>query len=114
MFAERKLCFNEDVTTPFLYDGKIALSFEERFQVLFLDVDISKICTKRPNCIKRNCGFVIDRSTLRDPSDWLTTDLGSSEHRGPSARVFEVNSSEIVNSCGSRGRNEDIAMKINV
>ena len=110
MFAERKLFFfNEDVTIPFLYDGKMPLSFEERFQVLFLDVDISKICTKRRNCVMRYCGFVIDRSTLRDPSDWLTTDLGSFERRGPSARVFEVNGSEILNSCSSRGRKEDNA-----
>ena len=57
----------------------------------------------------RNCGFVIDRSTLRDPSDWLATDLGSFERCGPSARVFEVNGSEIVNSCTSRGRKKDIA-----
>ena len=57
----------------------------------------------------RNCGFVIDRTALTDPEDWLATDLGSFERRGPSARVFEVNGSNIVNSYTSKGRKEDVS-----
>ena len=37
--------FNKNLTMPFLYEGKVCLSFEERFQVLFMDIDASKICT---------------------------------------------------------------------
>lgn len=85
------------------------MSFEERFQVLFMDIDASKICTMRPNCVMQNCGFVIDRSTLRDPDDWLCTDLGSFERRGASARVFEIEDNQIINSYGSKGRKEDLS-----
>jgi hypothetical protein len=41
--------------------------------VLFLDVDSKKVCSKRPNGVQENACFVIDRSQLKHPEDWLIT-----------------------------------------
>lgn len=75
--------------------------------MLLLDVDETKICSKRPNGVDENAFFVVDRSQLKSAKDWLTTDVGSFEHRGSSARVFTVNEDEIVGSYTWRGKKSD-------
>lgn len=82
--------------TPYLHQGKLPLTFEGKLRVLLLDVDETKICSKRPNGVEGNAFFVVDRSQLKSAKDWLTTDVDSFEHRGSSARVFTVEADEIV------------------
>ena len=54
-----------------------------------------------------NAFFVVDRSQLKGTKDWLTTDVGSFEHRGSGARVFTVEEDEIVGSYTWRGKKSD-------
>ena len=49
----------------------------------------------------------MDRSQLKSAKDWLTTDVGSFEHCGSSARVFTVKEDEIVGSYTWRGKKSD-------
>jgi hypothetical protein len=72
--------------------------------VLFLDVDSKKVCSKRPNGVQENACFVIDRSQLKHPEDWLITDVGSFEHCGSSSRVFTIVDGNIVHSQQVRGK----------
>ena len=90
--------------TPYLHQGKLPLTFEGKLRVLLLDVDETKICSKRPNGVEGNAFFVVDRSQLKSAKDWLTTDVSSFEHRGSSARVFTVEADEIVASHTWRGK----------
>ena len=48
--------------------------------------------------------FVVDRSQLKSAKDWLSTDVGSFEHRGSSARLFTIVEGEIVDSYTWRGK----------
>ena len=63
-----------------------------------LDVDSTKICSRRPNEAMENSIFVVDRSQLKNPKDWLVTDVGSFEHRGSSAKVYTIANGKIVSS----------------
>ena len=45
---EETLYFNDNEATPYLYKGQRTLSFQQRIQLLLLDVDSSKICHIRP------------------------------------------------------------------
>ncbi|KAJ7375266.1 hypothetical protein OS493_002013 [Desmophyllum pertusum] len=74
--------FGNDPSTPYLYKGKYTLTFQEKMHILLLDVDSTKICTKRPNGVHENSFFVIDRAQLKNASDWLMTDVGAFDHRG--------------------------------
>ena len=95
------------MATPYLYKGKRTLTFEEKFQVLLLDIDITKVCSKRPNGVQENACFVIDRSQLKHGEDWLVTDVGSFENRGSSARVFSTKDGHVLHSSHIRGKRED-------
>ena len=83
----------------------MTLTFESKVNILLLDVDPTKICSKRPNGVDENAFFVVDRSQLKDYKDWLITDVGSFEHRGSSARVFTIIEGEIVESKTWRSKN---------
>lgn len=72
---EETLYFGDNNTTPYLYKGQRTLNFEQRIQLLLLDVDYSKICHSRPNNVMENAAFVVDRTKLKNSEDWLVTDL---------------------------------------
>ena len=93
--------------TPYLHQGKLSLTFEGKIKVLLLDVDETKICTKRPNGVEENAFFVVDRSELKSAKDWLTMDVGSFEHCGSSARVFTIAEGEIVESYTWHGKKKE-------
>ena len=97
--------------TPYLHQGKLSLTFEGKLRVLLLDVDTTKICSKRPNGVEENAFFVLDRSQLKSAKDWLTTDVGSFEHRGSSARVFTIIEDEIVESETWLGKKRGLSLK---
>lgn len=107
MFRQDTIYFEENIATPYLYKGKRTLSFEQKFQVLFLDVDSTKVCTKRPNGVQENACFLIDRSQLKHGEDWLVTDVGSFENRGSSARVFITKDGHVLYSEHIRGKKEN-------
>lgn len=90
--------------TPYLHKGKTTLSFESKVNMLLLDVDSTKICSKRPNGVEENAFFVVDRSQLKSAKDWLVTDVGCFEHRGSSARIFTIEEDQIVESKRWRGK----------
>ena len=96
--------FENNPATPFLYKGKHALSFGDKINILFLDVDLEKVCTKRPNGVHEHVCFVIDRSQLKNAEDWLVTDAGSFQNLGASARVFHIENGLIVHSEQIRGK----------
>ena len=97
--------------TPCLHQGRLSLTFEGKLRVLLLEVDTTKICFKRPNGMEENAFFVVDRSQLKSAKDWLTTDIGSFEHRGSSARVFTIVEDEIVKSRTWRGKKSGLSLK---
>lgn len=97
--------------TPYLHQGKLLLTFDGKLRVLLLDVDTTKKCSKRPNGVEENAFFVVDRSQLKSAKDWLTTDVGSFEHRGSSARVFTIVEDEIVESETWRGKKRGLSLK---
>lgn len=101
--------FENDSTTPYLYKGKRQFTFDDAMSILMLDVDTTKICTKRPNGVEENACFVIDRSKLRDQDDWLITDLGAFENRGVSARLYNAESGEIKYSGKIKGKEKKSA-----
>lgn len=94
-------------STPYLYNGKYNLSFQDKINILLLDVDSSKICTTRPNGVQENCFFVIDRAQLKNASDWLMTDVGAFDHRGVSARILRTENKQIVESTLFKGKTSD-------
>lgn len=96
--------------TPYLHQGKLSLTFEGKLRVLLLDVDTTKICSKRPNGVK-NAFFVVDPYQLKSAKDWLMTDVGSLEHRGSSAHVFTIAEDEIVESETWRGKKSGLSLK---
>ena len=100
---EETLYFGDNNTTPYLYKGQRTLNFEQRIQLLLLDVDYSKICHSRPTNVIENAAFVVDRNKLKNSEDWLVTDLGAFENRGSSARVFLINDDRVVESRISKG-----------
>lgn len=63
--------FKEDQALPILYHGKRNLSPKERLEILYLEVNESRVCSKRPLCVEENLSFVVNRSILKDPKDWL-------------------------------------------
>ena len=69
-------------------------------QILLLDVDPTKVCTKRPNGVQVNSCFVIDRLQLSHGEDWLVTDVGSFENRGHSMRFYIIEKDRVVYSEG--------------
>ena len=75
----------------------LLLTFQGKLRVILLDVDTTKICSKRPNGIE-NAFFAVDRCQLKSVKDWLTTDVGSLKHQGSSACVFTIVEDEIVES----------------
>jgi hypothetical protein len=106
------LYFENNPSTPYLYKGKRTLSFKDKINVLFLDVDSAKICSKRPNAVQENSCFVIDRAQLQHAEDWLITDVGSFENRGSSSRVFTIIDGNIIDSKHVRGsKNKLLALK---
>lgn len=76
--------YNGDLQTPFLYEGRLELSFNEKMIILLLNVDQSKVCTRRPLKFQGDGGFVFDRTLLKGKGDWLCTDLGSLFNKGQS------------------------------
>lgn len=65
--------------TPYLYRGKntrVDLSDAAlKVAILMLDIDGGEICTKRPNGVMENAGFVVDRGALKDKDDWLMLEV---------------------------------------
>ncbi|CAB3999185.1 Hypothetical predicted protein [Paramuricea clavata] len=109
-FKEQKtIYFENDKGTPYLYKGKEQLTFDTAITILLLDVDTSKICTKRPNGIEENACFVIDRSRLRNQEDWLITDIGTFENHRGSARLYKTEDGEIKYSAKIKGREKNTA-----
>ena len=58
--------------------------------ILMLNVDQSKVCTRRPLKFQGNGGFVFDRTSLKGKGDGLCTDLGSFVNKGQSGRIMTV------------------------
>ena len=83
------------------------LTLEEKFQVLLLDIDNRKVCSKRPNGIQENACFVIDDSQLKHGEDWLVSDVSSFENHGLSARVFSTKDRHVLHSSHIYGKRED-------
>ena len=79
------------------------MSFKDKVNILFLDVDSEKFCSKRPNGVQENACFVIDRAQLKHAEDWLMTDVGSFENRGSSSRVYTIIDGNIIDSKHVRG-----------
>ena len=100
--------FRNNKSTPYLYKGKYDLSFENKLHILLLDVDSSKVCTKRPNGVQENCFFVVDRAQLKNASDWLMTDVGAFDHRGVSGRIFKTEDNQILESTLFRGKKSEV------
>ena len=80
--------YNGDLETPFLYKGRLELSFNEKMIILMLNIDQSKVCTRRP--LKFQGNAVFDRESLKGKGDWLCTDLGSFVNKGQSGRIMTV------------------------
>lgn len=97
--------------TLYLHQGKLSLTFEGKLRVLLLDVDTTKICSKRPNGVEENAFFVVDPSQLKSTKDWLMMDIGSLEHRGSSAGVFTIVEDEVVESETWRGKKSGLSLK---
>ena len=104
--------FRDSPSTPYLHKGKFSLDFDEKINVLLLDVDSTKICCKRPNGAMENAFFVVDRTQLKSANDWLVSDVGSFEHRGSSAKVYTILNGKIVASkVWANKRLEDLVME---
>ena len=95
--------FENDRSTPHLYEGKRVLSCTDKINILLLNVDRAKICSKRPNGVQENAFFVIDRAQLKHVEDWLITDVGSFENRGSNSRLFTIVDGSIAYSKHVRG-----------
>lgn len=76
--------YNGDLQTPFLYEGRLELSFNEKMIILLLNVNQSKVCTRRPLKFQGDGGFVFDRTLLKGKGDWLCTNLSSLFNKGQS------------------------------
>ena len=87
--------YNGDLETPFLYKGRLELSFNEKMIILMLNIDQSKVCTRRP--LKFQGNAVFDRESLKGKGDWLCTDLGSFVNKGQSGRIMTVKGRTITN-----------------
>lgn len=75
-----------------MYHGKRNLSPKERLEILYLEVNESRVCSKRPLCVEENLSFVVNRSVLKD---WLITDNGSFRNLGNSSKVFGVENGKV-------------------
>ena len=78
-----------------MYRGKRNLSPKERLEILYLEVNESRVCTKRPLCVEENVSFVVNRSVLKDTKDWLITDNGSFRNLGNSFKVFGIENGKV-------------------
>ena len=78
-----------------MYHGKRNLSPKERLEILYLEVNESRVCSKRPLCVEENLSFVVNRSVLKDPKDWLITDNGSFRNLGNSSKVFGIENGKV-------------------
>ena len=67
---------------------KHSLTFDDKINILILDVDSSKVCCMRPNGVQENACFVIDQSQLKNA--WLVTDVGSFQNLEPVREVFAL------------------------
>ncbi len=94
--------------TPYLYRGKntrVDLSDAAvKVAILMLDIDGEKICTKRPNGVMENAGFVVDRGALKDKDDWLVTDVGSFRNLGNSCKIATVKNGAVTDVVSVTGR----------
>lgn len=105
--------FRDSPSTPYLHKGTFSLDFDEKMNVLLLDVDSTKICCKLPNGAMEDAFFVVDRTQLKSANDWLVTAVGSFEHRGSSAKVYTILNGKIVASkVWANKRLEDLVMKL--
>ena len=95
--------FGNDKSTPYLFKGKYDLSFDDKLHILLLDVDTTKVCTRRPNNVQENCFFAIDRAQQKNASDWLMTDV-----EGVSGRIFRTDSNQILASTMFHGKKSEI------
>lgn len=88
------------------------LDFDDKINVILLDVDFTKICCKRPNGAMENALFVVDWTQLKSANDWLVSDVGSFEHRGSSANVYTILHGKILASrFWANKRLEDLVME---
>ena len=96
--------------TPYLYRGKntrVDLSDAAvKAAILMLDMDVEKICTKRPNGVMENAGFVVDRGALKDKDDCLITDVGSFRNLGNSCKVATVKNGTVTDVVTVTGRDK--------
>ena len=100
--------FGNNKSTPYLYKGKYDLSFADKLHILLLNVDTTKVCTRRINTVQENGFFVIDRAHLKNASDWLMTDVGAFDYRGVSSRIFKTDSNQILESAMFRGKKSEM------
>lgn len=63
--------------------------------MLYLEVNESRVCSKRPLCVEENVSFVVNRSVLKDTKDWLITDNGSFRNLGNSIKVFGIENGKV-------------------
>ncbi|CAH3023547.1 unnamed protein product, partial [Porites evermanni] len=58
--------FGNNLATPFSkVKFKTWLTFDEKINILLLDMDSRKACNKWPNRVQKNACFVIDHSQLK-------------------------------------------------
>lgn len=96
-----------------MYRGKRNLSPKERLEILFLEVNESRVCSKRPLCVEENLSFVVNRSVLKDKKDWLITDNGSFRNLGNSSKVFGIENGKVsITSLSFRLQNSTIFVNV--
>lgn len=96
-----------------MYHGKRNLSPKERLEILYLEVNESRVCSKRSLCVEENLSFVVNRSVLKDPKDWLITDNGSFRNLGNSSKVFGIENGKVsITSLSFRLQNSTTFVKV--
>ena len=78
-----------------MYFGKKDLSPNDRLEILYFEVNESRVCSKRPLCVEENKSFVVNRSVLKDAKGWLITDNGSFRNLGNSFKVFGTENGKV-------------------
>ena len=64
-------------------------------EILYLEVNESRVCSKRPLCVEENVSFVVNRSVLKNTKDWLINDNSSFKNLGNSFKVFGMENAKV-------------------
>lgn len=79
--------YKDDLTTPYYEKGVTSYSGPELLDILVLNVDDARVSINRPLAVQENAIFVIKRTCLKSPDDWLQDDHGSFENKGHSGLI---------------------------